>query len=296
MSDPAFPPHDAMFRHDHADVHHTRLHYVTAGAGDPVLLWHGFLGTWYSWRKVIPLLAENYTVIAPDMRGFGDSDKPICDCDARTLCEDFRALTSKLGFQKLRIVAHDLGAPPALLWAALYPGEVEDLVYLDHPVLTAKTLNQIFQFTPEIMNQGLLWWWMTATAPDLAELLIKGREREFLTWFYRNHAMHPDAVDDALSEYLRTFAGAGGVSGSLGSLRAVFRSIQQTEDATAGKKIETPIMALGGEKSLGDRVRHMIEEVASNVTGGVITDCGHFIAEEQPELLVGRIRSFFETN
>ncbi len=94
-----------------------------------MLLWHGFLETWYCWRKVIPLLAQHYTVLVPDMRGYGDSDKPAMGYDGHTLVEDFRQLVQQLGFQQLRIVAHDMGAPPALLWVAQYPDEVKCLAY-----------------------------------------------------------------------------------------------------------------------------------------------------------------------
>lgn len=295
MSELAFSPHQSLFHHATAKVNGIRLHYVTAGKGEPLLLLHGYLGTWYTWRKVIPFLANDFRVIAPDLRGFGDSDKPISDCDARMLCEDLRCLVHELGVSNVRIAAHDIGAPPALLWAALFPDEVRELAYLDYPLLTTEAMASIYRFSPETMNLGMLWWGTPALAPDLPEILLRGNEREFLWWFYRHHAAHPEAVDDAIPEYLRTYSGDASIRASLGPLRAIFHSIKQTEEATE-KKMQTPIMALGGDRSLGDHVQRMLTRVAVNVTGGVIADCGHFIPEEQPELLVGRLRSFFVTD
>ena len=122
----------ANFRSETAVVNGVPLHYWIGGNpnGMPALLWHGFLGTGYSWHKVMPLLAEaGFSILVPDMLGYGDSDKPAGDegYDSRALAEEFRALVRQIEFgagQPLLLAAHDMGAPPALLWAADYPGEV----------------------------------------------------------------------------------------------------------------------------------------------------------------------------
>src|ERR1700684_1254774 len=114
----------ANFRSETAVVNGVRLHYWIGGNpdGTPVLLWHGFLGTSYAWRKVMPLLADaGLSVLVPDMRGYGDSDKPavIDGYDGRSLATEFRQLVCQIGFgtgRQLIIVAHDMGAPAALLW------------------------------------------------------------------------------------------------------------------------------------------------------------------------------------
>jgi len=92
-----------VFSHYTLEANGVNLHYVMGGQGEPVLLWHGFLGTWYCWRKVMSALAERYTVVAPDMRGYGDSDKPEQRSDARTLAEDFRQLIQQLGFSQVHL-------------------------------------------------------------------------------------------------------------------------------------------------------------------------------------------------
>jgi pimeloyl-ACP methyl ester carboxylesterase len=287
----------ANFRSETAVVNGVRLHYWIGGTpnGMPVLLWHGFLGTSYSWHKVMPLLAEAaFSILVPDMRGYGDSDKPAGTegYDARALSEEFRELVRQIGFGSERAIilaAHDMGAPPALLWAADHPEEVAGLLYIDEPVMLSAVLTNIIAYTPEAVKEGSMWWWILPFAPGVPERLIVGNERAFLTWFYDRHTASRDAITAAdVDETLRTFAGREGVLGAMGVYRAAFTSIQQTELLTI-HKVKVPVVALGGRKGLGDRVLAMVTMVAENVEGGVIADCGHFVPQERPEEIVRHV-------
>jgi pimeloyl-ACP methyl ester carboxylesterase len=287
----------ANFRSETADVNGVRLHYWMGGDpnGTPVLLWHGFLGTSYSWHKVMPLLAEaGFSILVPDMRGYGDSDKPAGTegYDARALSEEFRELVRQTGFgngRKILLAAHDMGAPPALLWAADHPEEVAGLLYVEAPVMLSAVLTKIIAYTPEAMKEGSMWWWILPFAPDVPERLVVGNERAFLTWFYDRHTARREDVTAAdVEETLRTFAGREGVLGAMGVYRAAFTSIQQTETLTI-HKIKVPAVALGGTKGLGDHVLAMVKLVAENVEGRVIADCGHFVPEERPEEIVRHV-------
>ncbi len=290
----------ANFRSETATVNGVRLHYFLGGnpQGKPVLLWHGFLGTSYSWHKVMPLLADaGYAVLVPDMRGYGDSDKPAGTegYDARALAEEYRALCRQVGFgtgQKLLIAAHDMGAHPALLWAADHPDEIAGLAYMDVPTMLEEFLTKIIAYTPEAMAKGSMWWWILPLAPGVPERLIVGNERAFLTWFYEGATADPAAISEqAIAETLRTFSGTEGVLGSLGVYRAAFTTIDQTT-LLKHKKVTTPILAIGGEKGLGAKVGSMVEAVAKHVTSKVIKDCGHFIPEEQPAEFVRQFEAF----
>jgi pimeloyl-ACP methyl ester carboxylesterase len=116
----------------HADLGDVRLHYVTAGSGPPVVLLHGWPQTWFCWRGVIPLLAEHHTVIAPDLRGLGDSSRPTSGYDKRTLAGDVRRLVvDELGFAGFHRVGHDWGGVTAYSLAAHFPEAVETLAVLD---------------------------------------------------------------------------------------------------------------------------------------------------------------------
>lgn len=285
-----------IFDDNYASVNGVKIHFIKGGKGPLLLLWHGFLATWYSWRKIMPELAKNYTVIVPDMRGFGDSDKPESGYDAATLMEDFRALIrQENGGQKIIIMAHDMGAPPAFLYAATYPDEVKALIYFENPVLTMKNMQQLHQFTPQGTRKGGLWWWSFAFATDIPQRLVLGHEREFLTWFYEmaTHDRGASIEETAITEYLRTFSGTAGILGAFGMYREVFASIGQTEKfESVFSKISTPVLALGGELALGKLVQPMLEAVASNVKGSIIPNCGHFIQEERPDELLNLFKNF----
>ncbi len=292
-------PQIAGFESHTASAGSVRLHYWQGGDpdGPPVLLWHGFLGTAYSWRKVMTKLAEaGYAVLVPDMRGYGDSDKPAGTdgYDGRALAEEFRSLVRQIGFGAglpLTVAAHDMGAPPALLWAADYPQEISALLYIEVPVMLAEVLQKIIAYTPDAMKSGSMWWWILPLAPGVPERLIVGKEREFLTWFYEGATAKPEAIEPAaIEEYLRTFSGVEGVLGALGLYRAAFRTIEQTAPLT-NARVRVPVTALGGEMAQGIRVGEMVRLVAENVEQYSISGCGHFIPEECPDEIVRRIQA-----
>ena len=274
-----------------------RLHYLVGGNpdGPPVLLWHGFLGTSRVWRHVMPALADaGLAVLVPDMRGYGDSDKPegTAGYDARALAEEFRGLVRSIGFgggRPLVLVGRDIGAPPALLWAAHHPEEVAGLVYVEEPVMLLEVLNGILADTPETMKEGSLWWWILPLAPGVPERLVVGHEREFLTRFYDGAMVHRDAIGPGdLAETLRTFAAREGVLGAMGVYRAAFITMDQTQPLTAAK-VRIPVVAIGGDHALGPLVRRQVELVAEHVSGGTIRGCGHFVPEENPDEIVRHV-------
>ena len=283
-----------------ATVGGVRLHYWIGGdpQGQPVILWHGFLSTGYAWREVAPALAEaGMAVLVPDMRGFGDSDKPAGNngYDARSLAEECRALAVALGFgdgRQMIHAGHDMGALPALIWSADHPQEVAGLLYIEAPVMLTTVLQQVFSYTPDAMAQGSMWWWILPLAPGVPEALIVGHERAFLEWFFTgehvvNHAAFTRTVFD---EYLRTFSGAEGVLGSMGVYRTAFASISQTEPLMVDK-VTVPVIALGGEKGLGDKVGKMVAMVAADVEAHTLSNCGHFVTEERPAFVIDHIRA-----
>ena len=300
---PTIPPATAGFTSHAASVNGVRLHYWLGGEpdGPPVLLWHGFLSTSLEWRKVMPLLAAaGYAVLVPDMRGYGDSDKSAGTdgYDARALAEEFRALVRQIGFgggKPLLLAAHDLGAPPALLWAADHPEEVVGLLYIEAPVMLSAILQKIIAYTPEAMREGSMWWWVLPLAPGVPERLVVGHERAFLTWFYDKAMARREAITDAdVDETLRTFAGREGVLGAMGVYRAAFTSIEQTEPLAGlltGHKVKVPVVALGGEQGLGDKVLTMVKLVAKDAGGETIANCGHFLPEERPDVVLRHLQA-----
>ena len=272
------------------------LHHVTGGNPDApvVLLWHGFLGNVYSGRKVLPLLARDFNIVCPDMRGYGASTHPGVHAayDGRTLANDFKSLMEQLGHDRYHIIAHDMGAPAALLLAADSPERVRSLTYLEEPAALPDILSEKIQYTKQGTNLGGLWWWMMAYAEGMAEAIIADNERPFVDWFYNNYTADPSAIDDlARRVYVRDFEGAEGIAGWFGVYRDMLTTVDQTVPL-AENKVQIPVLALGGVNSLGASVAEQMRQVAQNVESGVIEDCGHFIPEEKPQELVSRFRDF----
>ena len=273
------------------------LHYREAGDGPPLMLVHGFLGTSWAWRRVLPRLAQRYRVLAVDLRGYGDSDKPVdpddpgAGYDSRSLAEDLRAVARHAGIDgPIRLVGHDMGAPPALTWAARHPAEVSHLAYLEEPVPGFS----VEEITSWNSNGGHpAWWFQFNAVPRLPEVLVAGREREFLSWFYDAFAVNRPALDDAIDEYLRSLAAPGGISGALGPYRALLLSEQQTREDCA-TPLRQPVLALGGSASMGPAVLDGVRHVAPDALGGVLDKVGHFLPEEAPDALLDQLLPFLD--
>ena len=181
---------DATFSHHTTRANGVRLHYVMGGEGDPVVLLHGWSQTWRGWRKVMPALAERHTVIAPDLRGMGDSEKPQGGYDGLTVAEDVLQLVRGLGFERFHLVAHDVGGWAAYPLAASYPEAVRSLAMVDSlpPGLGLDELS--------VTEENPLWHMAFHTAGDVAEMLVSGKEREYLSYFYRKYSYDPAAIGE----------------------------------------------------------------------------------------------------
>lgn len=272
------------------------LHHVTGGAPDApvVLLWHGFLGNGYSYHKMLPLLADDFNIVCADMRGYGASTHPGVDAayDGQTLANDFKLLMEQLGHNRYHIIAHDMGAPAALLLAADSPERVRSLTYVEEPAALPDILSEKIRYTEQGTHLGGLWWWMMAYADGMAEAIIAGNERPFVDWFYNTYTADSSTIDEqARRVYVRDFEGPEGIAGWFGVYRDMLTTVDQTVPL-AEAKVQTPVLALGGAASQGEGVAEEMRRVAQNVEGGAIENCAHFVPEETPEELVRRFRTF----
>lgn len=278
---------EITFAHHTAAVNNVQLHYVTAGQGDPVVLLHGWPETWYQWRKIIPALAQRYTVIAPDMRGLGDSSKPLTGYDKRTVADDIYQLVRRLGFERIFLVGHDWGGPVAYAYACAHREDVRRLVILDVPIPGAG-LEKI----PQASRRGGLWHISFHGVPDLPEQLIAGKERLYLSWFYRT-AYNPSAIsEEDIDEYVRCYASPGGMRAGFEYYRAIWDDVDHNTE-NAKTKLTMPVLAMGGKHSFGKQTKRSLEVLAEDVRGEEIDACGHWVAEEQPEYLTEKLLSFF---
>ena len=152
-------------------------------------------------------------------------------------------------------------------------------------------LRSAIAYTPEAMVHGSMWWWILPLASGVPERLVVGHERGFLTWFYEGAAARPEVFDPAtVDEYLRSFSGREGVLGAMGVYRAAFTSIGQTEPL-AQNPVAVPVVALGGEKGLGNAVGQGVRHVARHVTAETLPGCGHFVPEECPDAVIRHLRA-----
>jgi pimeloyl-ACP methyl ester carboxylesterase len=234
------------FTHRTASVNGIRLHYVIGGRGDAVVLLHGWPETWYTWRKVMPTLAQHYTVIAPDLPGLGDSEKPEGGYDMRTVAEVIHGLVGKLGYNRIFLVGHDVGTWIAYSYAAAHPNSVTRLVIMD-AALPGVTPEQ----ASELSREANLKTWQFAfnPLPELPEALVAGRERLFLSWFFRNKAANPASISETdINEYIRAYSAPGKMKAGFDYYRAVYDNIAQNKEY-AKTKLLMPVLALGGEKA-----------------------------------------------
>jgi pimeloyl-ACP methyl ester carboxylesterase len=292
IEDLSFEIDNMTFSHHTASVNGIQMHYVIGGRGDPVVLLHGWPQTWYEWRKVMPALTKNYTVIAPDLRGLGDSSKPITGYDGNTTAEDIYQLLTQLGVNaKIYLVGHDVGAQTAYSYAAAHPDNVSKLVIMDY----------IFPgFYPPNLEGVCCWWFSFHQTRDVPELLTVGNEREYLSWHYRGLAYNPEAITEAdIDKYVSSYSAPGGMRAGFEYYRA-FPIDEKQNKVLSETKLQMPVLALGGDiypalggDAPGNFALDSTQGLAENVKGVIVPLSGHYIAEEQPDFVIEQLAAFF---
>lgn len=272
-----------------AEVNGIRLYYRKAGSGDPVVLLHGFPETSYAWRKVIPALAERYTVIAPDLRGCGASDRPETGYDKRTVAEDVRQLVQQLGLGPVNLVSHDVGMMVGYAYACAFPDAVRRLVLMEAalPGLGLEALYDAAKY-PRMYHLPLF------EAPNaLAEALITGREKMFVSHFMRQQTYDPTGPDeDALEEYANCLAAPGALRGGISYFRAHKLDAEHNRE-NARTKLPMPVLAMGGAASFGANLAPQIKLLVETMQSVMIDECGHYLAEERPDRVIEELLRFF---
>lgn len=277
-----------------------RLHYVTAGSGEPVVLIPGWPESWIAWRKIIPLLVKaGREVYVLDPRGFGDSDKPQGGYDLDTAARDLHGFLAATGLVRsggVDIVSHDVGVWIAHAHAAVYPGEVKRLVLSESnvPGVTSFASTGI---PSEAINLKS-WQFAFNRLDDLPEILVQGHERAYLAWIFatkstRSYAIEPAALD----EYVRVYSLPGALRAGFDWYRTNFSAMGLDQaKARAAKRLPMPVLAVGGSDGVGDALRATVATLGDRVKGGAIGEgCGHFLPEECPDEFTAEILAFWRT-
>lgn len=271
------------FRHLRIRSNGIDVHAVVAGQGPAMLLLHGWPFTWFTWHRLIPVLARTHTVIAPDLRGVGGSDKPASGYDVVNLSDDALGVLRHLSVEQTTVVGHDLGVGVAFQLAARHPALVRRLVLMESIVLGAPEAERFMNTPP--------WWVAFHNVPVLPETVLVGREGAYLDWFYTQLSHQMRGISPRSREaQVRGYRGREALRGGFEHYRAFDLTTEQGRIAS-GERLRMPVLALGGELVKDVLYRQMLA-IADDVHGGVIDRCGHIIQEERPDELLARLRAF----
>ena len=282
------------FSDGYAMVNGIRLHYVAGGTGEPVVLLPGWPQTWWAFHKIMPTLARNRRVISVDLRGMGSSDKPAGGYDKKSMASDILELVRQIGYDKVDVVGHDIGAQVAFSFAANYPQATRKLVMLDvtHPhagFAAIPLLPGVGTFGDKVDDgQIYLWWFAFHQVKGLPEQLLEGRAHLEQEWFF-HYLLKDDAAIDARDRAV--YAAAYASRDAIRAGNAWYQAFPQdiVDDGTYAK-LEMPVLGLGGP-GYGP-LKATLESKATDVRVTKVEGSGHFIQEEKPEVTIRQIEDF----
>lgn len=286
---PAPAPAPGAFEHHRANVNGTELHYVSAGgAGTPVLLVHGFPESWWTFHKVIPLLAQRHRVVAVDLRGFGDSAAAAPDHDSATAAEDLAALIRHLELGAVHLLGQDISGPTTFRLTATHPELIASFTAIE------TTLPGFgFELLADVGHGGA-WHIGVLAAPGIPEMLLAGRERQFIAE-YAIPSLTPTPTlftGTDIEEWTRGYARPNGFTGAAGLYRSALTEGDQIRELAADK-LAMPVLAIGGRS--GEFTPGTMRQVAADVTAVTFNDIGHYVAMEAPARLADALISFYGT-
>jgi len=291
------PPSDAElarslpgdFRSETAQAGAVRLHYVAGGHGEPLFLLHGWPQTWWAFSKVMPALAERYRVIAVDLPGIGGSDKPESGYDKKTMALDIYELASVLGYQEINIAGHDIGAQVAFSFAVNHPAATKkvSLLSVTHP-------DESYYSRPLLPKPGTgeinLWWHAFLQVQTLPQELIAGRASFLTNWIFDDFLVNQAALtplDRAVFAWNYNYPAA--IRGSDGWYQTWNQDIA---DMNTYGKVTAPIL---GMATVGffQAMEAVLPSEGINVQLQEVSDAGHYLIAEQPEVVIEAFRKFF---
>ena len=277
------------FVHHFAEVNGTRIHYVSGGAGPAIVLLHGWPLTWQEWRGIMPALAKaGFTVIAPDLRGLGDSDRPSHGYDKKTVADDIRHIVQDLGFDAIDLVGTDIGMMVAVSWALHHPTELRHLVL-------AESLIPGFGLE-ELMNPatGGYWHFGFHAQVDLATMLTEGKEAEYLGNNWKMFSPLKGITADDRKEYLRTYGNPDGMRAGFLHYAAMLDDGKANRKAFS-QKLTMPVLVLNAGLGIPqDQTLGGVAQVFEHVEHDKVLLAGHAFAADRPDWTADRIIEFLD--
>ncbi|HEX3767421.1 MAG TPA: alpha/beta hydrolase [Puia sp.] len=278
----ANPP--AGFHHAFATVNGVKIHYVTGGSGDPLVLLHGFGQNWFMWNRLLPELSRHFTIVAPDLRGMGESDKPDSGYDKKTMAVDIHELVKSLGYKSINLAGHDIGLMVAYAYAAQFGTEVKKLALMDALLPGVEPVWSDFS--------GKAWWFGFFARP-VSGYLVQGKEGAFLMDFWPVVGHVKDAfTKEESDEFIRAFS----VPGSTTACFHWFGNFPQDaldNHVFEKNKLQMPVLAMGAEYGSGSFLANHSRVVADHVTEVIIRGAGHWIVQEKTDQVQKGLLDFF---
>ncbi|MBV9674411.1 MAG: alpha/beta hydrolase [Verrucomicrobia bacterium] len=265
------------------------IHAIAGGKGETVVLLPGWPETAKAYEEMLPLLAEHYSVLALDPPGLGDSAPSQQGYSTAAVSTVLEQAVATRSVEAIHLVGHDVGAWIAYAWAAQYPHRIRTLALLDSS-LPGLAPSQNYPLPPELNVK--LWQFSFNMLPALPELLTAGRERELINWLVQQKAVHPERVK-AIDHYVDCYARPGAMSRGFEYYRATPKSGAENREFSK-QQLSIPVLALGGQTGVGESLKTSLQSLASNVDGGTIADCGHYVMEEQPDVVANQLLAFFQ--
>lgn len=277
----------SMLNHKRATVNGVRLHYVTVGNTGPVVLcMHGWPQNHREFLPVIEPFRDKYRFIAPDLRGYGDSDKPFNGYEPKTIATDMLELLAVEGVDKFHILSHDLGGPPSVALAYLAEDRALSLATIETPFFGLDF--------PGYVDPRVPYWHLTMHMNmDVTQFLVEGREEAYLRHFFRDFAYNPDAMpEEEVQQYVMKMRQPGNLRASLNHYGYIPQMAAQTAEL-ARNKLKVPMLAWAGRASFGDHCFDCAKAISVSAEGGVIEECGHWVFEEKPAFINEQLGAFW---
>jgi len=279
-------PFPAGFRTQDVETIGATIHTRVGGQGPAVVLLHGFADTGDMWAPFAAELARDHTVVVPDLRGMGLSSHPEIGYEKRAQAQDIARVLDALSIDNADLVTHDIGNMVGYAFAAQYPARVTRWVAMDAPLPGIGPWD-------EILRNPLLWHF-NFRGPD-AERLVAGRERIYLDRFYNELSADPKGIDEETRQhYAELYALPGAMHSAFNQFAAFAQDASDNKEFLAKGKLAMPVLAIGAEKSFGTAMADDLRFVASNVSGAVIPNSGHWLMEEQPAATIAAVRAFLD--
>lgn len=278
-------PFPASFQLRDIQTNGTTLHVRVGGSGPAVVLLHGFADTGDMWGAAAAALVKDHTVIVPDLRGMGLSAHPDTGYTKKNQAADIAGVMDALKIDKADLVTHDIGNMVGYALAAQYPQRITKWVVIDAPLPGIGDWEKI-KLSP-------LLWHFNFRGPDM-ERLVAGRERIYLDRFYNELSADPKKIDEATREhYAKLYARPHAMHDAFEQFKAFDQdAIDNQAMLASGGKLTIPVLAVGAEKSAGTGEADILRFVATDVTGAIVPDSGHWIMEENPVATVKLITGF----